>query len=60
MYLAGNSYCNQFMTDGLITLAVIPTVANLAFQKSPNKAIEFTCAASYGLRKQMVIRFMTI
>lgn len=40
MYLAGNSYCNQFMTDGLITLAAIPTVANLAFQKNPDKAIK--------------------
>ena len=40
MYLAGNSYCNQFMTDGLITFAVIPTVANLAFQRNPDKAVK--------------------
>jgi len=40
MYLAGNSYCNQFMTDGLIILAAIPTVANLAFQRNPDKAIK--------------------
>lgn len=40
MYLAGNSYCNQFMTDGLITFAAIPTVATLAFQNNPDKAIK--------------------
>lgn len=40
MYLAGNSYCNQFMTDGLITFAAIPIVANLAFQRDPEKAIK--------------------
>lgn len=39
LYLAGNSYCNQFMTDGLITFAVIPTIANLAFLRNPEKAI---------------------
>jgi len=40
MYLAGNSYCNQFMTDGLITFASVATVANLAFQRNPDKAIK--------------------
>lgn len=51
MYLAGNSYCNQFMTDGLITFAVIPTVANLAFQKSPNKAIESLVNSKLWIKK---------
>ena len=51
MYLAGNSYCNQFMTDGLITFAVIPTVANLAFQKSPNKAIDSLVSSKLWIKK---------
>lgn len=51
MYLAGNSYCNQFMTDGLITLAVIPTVANLAFQRNPNKAIESLVNSKLWIKK---------
>ena len=40
MYLAGNSYCNQFMTDGLITFAAISTIATLAFQRNPDKSIK--------------------
>ena len=39
VYLAGNSYCNQFLTDGFISFAALETVANMAFQKLPKKAV---------------------
>ena len=40
MYLAGNSYCNEFMTDGLIVFTAVSVIANLAFQTNPEKAIK--------------------
>ena len=40
MYLAGNSYCNEFMTDGFIAQTIVPVLANLAFQTNPEKAIK--------------------
>jgi len=40
LYIAANGYCNQFMTDGFIAATSVDTIASLAFQKQPRKAIE--------------------
>jgi DnaD/phage-associated family protein len=40
LYIAANGHCNQFMTDGFIADTSIDTIASLAFQKNPKKAIE--------------------
>lgn len=40
LYIAANGHCNQFMTDGFISEKSIETIASLAFQRSPKKAID--------------------
>ena len=40
LYIAGNGFCNEYLTDGFISDADIETVAFNAFMRSPKKAVE--------------------
>jgi hypothetical protein len=40
LYIAGNGFCNEYLTDGFISDTDIETVAFNAFLRSPKKAVE--------------------
>ena len=40
LYIAGNGFCNEYLTDGFISDTDIETVAFNAFQRQPKKAVE--------------------
>ena len=40
LYIAGNGFCNEYLTDGFISDTDIETVAFNAFMRSPKKAVE--------------------
>lgn len=50
LYLAGNGYCNQFLTDGFLDDAIVANVAFRAFQRQPKKAIDALVANKLWIR----------
>ena len=50
LYLAGNGYCNQFLTDGFLDDAIVENVAFRAFQRRPKKAIDALVANKLWIR----------
>jgi len=45
LYIAGNGFCNEYLTDGFISDTDIETVAFNAFQRQPKKAVELLVKA---------------
>ena len=40
LYIAGNGFCNEYLTDGFISETDVETVAFNSFNRSPRKAID--------------------
>ena len=45
LYIAGNGFCNEYLTDGFISDTDIDTVAFNAFQRQPKNAVELLVRA---------------
>ena len=45
LYIAGNGFCNEYLTDGFISETDVETVAFNAFNRSPRKAIDALLSA---------------
>jgi len=45
LYIAGNGFCNEYLTDGFISETDVQTVAFNSFNRSPRKAIDALLSA---------------